>query len=356
MKYNILLTQVCIADYRDKFILKLINTGDVEILVGKVYFEPTTKLSKFVESQEEVNIIRNNFYFGNRICWQNLQWDKVIKYDYLVGELNPRILSTWCLLIVRALLRKKTYLWGHAWSRSGSKSKTESLRHLMRKLSSGLLFYTEDQKNEFINKYPNFKKKLSVAPNSVFLEKEMKPLQLGKNFIYVGRLIKSKKVEVLIKGFIKYAENNEDGLLHIVGSGDELSALKRLANKSIYHNRIVFHGHISDIDQLEKIYINCAASVSPGYVGLSITQSLSFGVPMIISRKEPHSPEIEAMIEGFNGSFFETDDSDSLALQMEYWVKTAIKTEKLSEKIVEDCKKRYSVEKMVAGFLDLTHE
>jgi len=356
MKKDIILTQVCIADYRDKFIKLILESDNVCIQVGERYFEKTIKISDFVKEQSNVKLINNKFYFDNKACWQSLEWNKICSAKYVVGELNPRILSTWCLLILRIILRKKTYLWGHAWSRSGYTSKTEPLRHLMRKLSNGLLFYTENQKKEFLNKYPNFNKKLCVAPNSVFLEKEMKAIQLGKNFIYVGRLVKDKKVDILIKGFIKYAEKNEDSILHIVGSGDQFDTLRELANNSVYHNRIIFHGHISDIDQLKKIYTNCAASVSPGYVGLSITQSLSFGVPMIISREEPHSPEIEAMIEGFNGSFFDTDDINSLALQMKYWVNHVKDSENLSESIVEDCKKRYSVEKMVAGFLELSHE
>lgn len=353
---NLLLIQVCIADYRNKFIEDLLTYEGVKIQVGEKYFEETTVTSAYVKKSKNVKVVKNHFFIKNKICWQSLDWSDVISAKYVVGELNPRILSTWLLLLIRFILCKKTFLWGHAWARVGRGSKTEWVRHLMRKISSGLLFYTNQQRQEFLEEYPSFNKKLVVAPNSVFYRDEMVPVPLGNNFIYVGRLVKSKKVDILINGFLKYAENHSQGILHIVGSGDQLNHLVEMSSHSAFVDRIIFHGHIAEVQRLKNLYSDCAASVSPGYVGLSMTQSLSFGVPMIISREEPHSPEIEAMIEGFNGSFFETDDINSLALQMEYWVNHVKKSENLSENIVDDCKKRYSVEKMVAGFLELCHE
>ncbi|MDH8179555.1 glycosyl transferase, partial [Klebsiella pneumoniae] len=64
---------------------------------------------------------------------------------------------------------------------------------------------------------------------------------------------------------------------------------------------------------LKEIYSKSFVSISPGYVGLSITQSLSFGVPMLVSKDENHSPELEALQTGLNGGFFNTNDPQSLA-------------------------------------------
>lgn len=355
MKKKILLTQVCIGDYRDKFIDVLTSKYDVRIQVGEYYFEDTTKLSSNLINNKNVIVVKNRFFLSRRLCWQNLIWKEVISADTVVGELNPRILSTWFILILRIILGKRTYLWGHAWSRGGKDSKTEKLRHLMRKLASGLLFYTQKQKAEFIEKYPVYNKKLSVAPNSVFFEREMRPLEHGKDFIYVGRLVKNKKVDILIKAFIEFF-NSDSNTLHIVGSGDQLEYLKLLSENLQPKKRILFHGHISDTNKLSNIYSGCAASISPGYVGLAITQSLSFGIPMIVSKNELHSPEIEALVEDFNGSFFKTDDLESLASQMIYWINTSSNNFNLAENIVIDCKKRYSVEKMVSGFMELVDD
>ena len=71
---------------------------------------------------------------------------------------------------------------------------------------------------------------------------------------------------------------------------------------------------------------------------------------MIISKDEPHSPEIEAFIEGINGSFFNTDDPLSLCSQMEQWHQRRNEIDEISAKIIEYCRNSYSVERMVDGF------
>jgi glycosyltransferase involved in cell wall biosynthesis len=58
-------------------------------------------------------------------------------------------------------------------------------------------------------------------------------------------------------------------------------------------SRLRLHGAVSDPTALASLYGDSLVSVSPGPVGLALTQSLSYGVPMIISNDEAHGPEIE---------------------------------------------------------------
>ena len=118
-------------------------------------------------------------------------------------------------------------------------------------------------------------------------------------------------------------------------------------------HKIKILGHISNFNVLEDLYSEALFSVSPGYVGLSITQSFGFGVPMLISKNEPHSPEIEAAIFGQNSFLFETDDLDDLSAKIiscynkkKFWVDNRLD-------ISEFCKKKYSIEKMAQVFINL---
>ena len=112
-------------------------------------------------------------------------------------------------------------------------------------------------------------------------------------------------------------------------------------------------GHISDYEELKNIYNSAFFSVSPSLAGLSITQSFSFGVPMIISEFEKHGPELEAVQEGLNALFFKTDSIDSfnenlcLAFQnKDYWLNQR-------QSIVDFCKNEYSIEAMSMVFVNL---
>lgn len=350
---RVVLVQTAIADYRDEFIRLLCSSvGGLQIQVGDVYFETTTMTSARVKSERCVVTVENVFFCSRRLCWQRLRWKALLGAEIVIGELNPRLLSTWVMLLLRRITRKRTILWGHAWARSGLKARTEPIRHLMRWLADGLILYTNRQRLELITKYPAFKESTFVAPNSLY----RRALMVGSrdrvrgDFVYVGRLVEAKKVHVLIEAFARFSKVRPTARLHIVGGGDRMAELEELA-KRLSLPSVVFHGHVADPLLLAGIYASSVASISPGYVGLSITQSFSFGVPMIVSRDEPHSPELEALIPDLNGSFFETDDPSSLCDEMERWYLKRTASE-LNDVIIAKCKESYSVERMVDGFLE----
>ena len=133
--------------------------------------------------------------------------------------------------------------------------------------------------------------------------------------------------------------------LIFVGEGPS-SALLRSDAERLAPGRVVFEGHVADPDRLSQLYAGALASVSPGPVGLSLTHSLGYGVPMIVARSEPHGPEVEAAVEGENAIFFEPETPEALeaalleaARDVEAWVsKRAL--------ISEYCRHRYSAEAM----------
>ena len=109
---------------------------------------------------------------------------------------------------------------------------------------------------------------------------------------------------------------------------------------------------MSDLEKVKKIYGRSLFSVSPGYVGLSITQSFAFGRPMLVAKDEPHAPELEAFQDFKNGMYFNSDDADSLADTMKQMFNEREKWVGEFGNIVDECKSSYSVESMVKGFID----
>ncbi|HDH0371309.1 TPA: glycosyltransferase family 4 protein [Klebsiella variicola subsp. variicola] len=358
----IVLTQMAIADYRNQFIRHLVdvmNEHDMKfkIIVGEEYFEESTKTSRFVLSLENSKVIKNSFLFKRKLAYQHLPWNTVLKADILICELNPRILSVWLVLFLRKILNKKTIFWGHVWARKGRNSKTEKIRNLMRKLSSSLLLYTNNQKKELLDFYGESCKEsnaIFIAPNSLYYRKDMTNVLSAQStgVIYVGRLVASKKVDVLIKAIPLVCKVEPSIVFHIVGNGEQSNELQKLSRELGVAANVKFYGHIADHSNLKDIYSTSFVSISPGYVGLSITQSLSFGVPMLISKHENHSPELEALQEGLNGGFFETDNPQSLANEILKYFNGRECNMFDGERIVNDCKHRYSVETMVDGVID----
>jgi glycosyltransferase involved in cell wall biosynthesis len=167
--------------------------------------------------------------------------------------------------------------------------------------------------------------------------------------LFVGRLVKEKKIGILIDAFEQIGGSDPRIVLTIVGDGPENAMLRDKAAQSQYHDRVELLGYVSDFEQLRPIYAESIVSVSPGCVGLSVTQSLAFGVPMLISKDEDHGPEIESAISGFNCGFFETDNPGALAKGLLAFVRHPENWQKRGSGIAMDCARRYSVERMAQG-------
>jgi len=69
---------------------------------------------------------------------------------------------------------------------------------------------------------------------------------------------------------------------------------------------------VHDERVLRGLYAGAIASVHPGEVGLSVTQSLGVGVPVIFARDRPHGPTIGGAEVGWNAMTFETTDPHGL--------------------------------------------
>jgi len=92
--------------------------------------------------------------------------------------------------------------------------------------------------------------------------------------------------------------------------------------------------------------------VSPGYVGLSLIQSLGFGVPMLIARDEPHAPEVEAAVEGENSFMFESDSVSALAELLVTMADDRASWLARRPALAESARRTYSIENMVRSFVE----
>ncbi|MGE0544876.1 MAG: glycosyltransferase family 4 protein [Dehalococcoidia bacterium] len=351
--YALVLLQTAIGDYRQAVLDIIVRTlgQRFHAFAGAEYFEPTTKTR--VDIGENLTIVENHFLFGRRLLWQTGMWRELLRARVAILEFNPRILSVWVLLIARRLLGRRSVLWGHAWPRAGRQKKTVWLRQIMGRLGSGMIVYTESQACELREWMPGVS--IIAAPNALYSVAEIGAVTSDQSpaaFIYVGRLVPAKKPELLLHAFaMAVGRLPEESRLIFVGEGPARGELERHADKAGLSGRVEFTGHVADPAALKTLFARSIAGVSPGNAGLSITQSLSFGVPMIIARNEPHGPEIEAAREGENALMFHEDNPSALAdalvgvwNERDRWIAAR-------DAIARDCAMRYSADLMASRII-----
>ena len=165
---RITLLQTTVPEYRRVVIeaLKLRLGPGFRVVAGSASFEPSITLSIH---EPELILIRNVFLAKRRLLWQRGAVFRLLLTDVALLELNPRIISSWSILIMRRMLRRPTVLWGHAWPRRGAGSRSDLLRGLMRRLGSAVVVYTETQAAQLSPLLPG--KIVRAAPNALYPER-----------------------------------------------------------------------------------------------------------------------------------------------------------------------------------------
>jgi glycosyltransferase involved in cell wall biosynthesis len=295
-----------LPSYREDFLLALHGSSDdIAFYAGATQQDASVVTGV---SQSLYTKVKTKFFFGRRVFWQSSVLATGMGASTLVVDLNPRSLSAWFFLIVRRCLRRRVLVWGHIDPRRGASSSTAPLRRIMRRLASGVITYTwtdrrrvmDEDKTEFV----------WVAPNALYRREQLEYARdsAGRNnIIYVGRLVPEKKPELLLEAFAQIAQRLPLASLLFVGDGASGDILKNACKSLDISDRVELLGSVTAVADLRKLYDSAAVSISPGYVGLSLTQSLGFGVPMIYADDEAHSPEIELVATGAVMSF--TSDS-----------------------------------------------
>lgn len=321
--------------------------GDqLSIYTSPSHLDPSVKTGIPQGEYEEVPLIR----FGKVAFIQLGKWRQALAADCTLLDLNPRSLSAWLLLMGRRALGRRTVLWGHLHGREGPRARTAPLRSFMRRAADGFVAYTYSSETQA---RVEGAQPVWVAPNSLYsiaqLNAGISEVTPRTDAVYVGRFESEKKVAVAIKAFARLAQDEPEPRLILVGGGSQEPELRALVSVLNLGERVVFRGWINSFTDLKDVYASAFSALSPGFIGLGLTQSLGFGVPLIASQHEQHSPEVE-LAETGGVTWFKTDDSDSMADAMRamYARRNEVPNHHLWEHIV----RHYSADVMAQGIAD----
>jgi glycosyltransferase involved in cell wall biosynthesis len=132
--------------------------------------------------------------------------------------------------------------------------------------------------------------------------------------LFVGRVTGEKHIDVLIKAVARL-DPELDVKLDIVGGGDLMNHLKRLAHDVGVADRTTFTGYLSD-DELKAAYTNATVFAIPSIAELqsiATMEAMASGLPVVAANAMalPHLVHT-----GVNGYLFEPEDIDDLAAKL----------------------------------------
>jgi glycosyltransferase involved in cell wall biosynthesis len=324
--------------------------ADIAFHHGDVYF--TTGVDTEIDSPLSAPTGTNRFFLGRRLAWQSGAVRVAVPAPVAIVDVNPRVLSAWCIILVRAVLRRPTVGWGHANPRHGPTGPTMLLRRVMQAACSGLVMYTRSEAAEMRRIFP--RKHIVVATNSLYPERLMWPAgdRRGTDIVAIGRLVAEKKPLLAIDALAAAQDAlPPDCTLHVVGEGPPADDLARAAREKGLESRVVLHGKVFDVAELSAIFARSAVLLATGYVGLNVIQALGFGTPVVYPDDEPHAPELEALHEG-NSLAFTAGDAESCGRALVAALGRARDGGWSPETIAEEARRAYSNEAMARALLD----
>lgn len=126
--------------------------------------------------------------------------------------------------------------------------------------------------------------KLRVVYNYVDVA-EKPPTEAGRYFLYVGRLVKEKGIEVLLEAYARLSRPRPR--LVVAGEGMDGALLRSRATELGLGAEVEFVGHKSG-DDLRVLFRGCICLINPSLLnetfGLTAAEALGCGRPVIVSR------------------------------------------------------------------------
>jgi glycosyltransferase involved in cell wall biosynthesis len=164
-------------------------------------------------------------------------------------------------------------------------------------------------------------------------------------FIFVGRLVDTKGLRLLLEAARQLHQEGREFDLRIIGDGPERGALETLVVQSGLSSRIRFNGKLSD-DALASAWQQADALIAPSLggevFGMTPLEAMSRGLPVIASDLGSF-----AEVLGDTGMLFRTGDAKSLADKMAALLDNSSLRSRLGEAARQRALQRFSISNMV---------
>ena len=152
--------------------------------------------------------------------------------------------------------------------------------------------------------------------------------------LYVGRLVKVKGIDVLLKAISRVIEQYPHTILRLVGDGPGRASFEEQAKQLGLSRNVLFEGfHLDKEVYFKQADIFIYPSRWQEAFGISIVEAMSYGL-IAIASKVGGIPEI--IEDGINGYLYENEDSDKLECKI---IQAIQQIEEGREREITECAK-----------------
>ena len=261
--------------------------------------------------------------------WQFLPLKRLLSFDVIFIQGNPRVLSNVIASLVLKRFGKAVVIWGQAHT-GGAGSISENLRLRWWRGFRNLLVYNDSEVAYLRSR--GFSRQTIIGMNNGLnqdaIEKAASSwddaalnrwqLELGLMerpiVLSVARLDRKNRFDLFLEALPELVKTVPGLLWCVIGAGSEEARLKARANDLNLHDVVRWVGPVYGETELAPWFLSACCLVHPGAIGLSLLHAFGYGLPVVThDNLGGHMPEIHALADKVNGLLFREGDTGDLA-------------------------------------------
>lgn len=358
---KVTIVQQTLPHYRIAFFEQLVAMPeyDITLILAKnsEYVEGATKLSS--ESALSARIV----HFTQKKVFNRLYYFPGL-FTHLLRQ-RPRILVLqnmyypWFVitiipLIILKCLGIKIMYW--TIPRLPKRHFYDILRPIAFKPIDAFILYGEHG-IPIIESYGVHSKKIFVAYNSIDTDhvlaaiervRHTAPMRDPHHIISMGRLIRSKKFDILLQAFRYVHKRIPDARLTLIGDGPEMNNLQRLTRKYQINQQVHFTGRILNDEDKAPYLLSSSLLVLPGLGGLAINEAFCYNLPVICTAAD--GTEKQLVRDGINGLYCVSDNALDMAQKIIHILSDSALQKKMSANAYNTVRTKFTLPEMLNGF------
>lgn len=185
----------------------------------------------------------------------------------------------------------------HEWDR---------IRKFFYSKANALAFYT----NVPIDKYEKMgipREKMFEAPNTVEVHSVKDSLEKD-SILFIGTLYRQKGLQTVLDSYLELRGVVNLPKFRIIGNGPDYESIHQWIEEHRMGDLIEMIGAIYDIDEKAKYFARAYACISPKQAGLSVLESMGYGVPYVTSKNAITGGELLNVHNGVDGVIMDNDN------------------------------------------------
>lgn len=186
------------------------------------------------------------------------------------------------------------------------KSTWDTIRAFFYKQANAMAFYTSYP----IDKYEKMgipRERMFEAPNTVAVESVDSGIEKD-SLLFIGTLYRQKGIQYLLDAYKSNKDNPNLVPLYIIGKGPDSDIISNWIRENDLQDLIRMKGAIYDNAEKAKYFARAYACISPLQAGLSVLESMGYGVPFITIRDAITGGEVFNIHNGIDGVLMDSVD------------------------------------------------